>query len=149
VQGHPTFSKLGKLTLNGTLIERNHAVGVFITGAEATLAATAVRATQPAEADSPLGDGILVMDEESPSSATVVATESTGNARSGLLYVGSAGHLSGVRASLNRFGLVLQPGSTGVRPVLDDDNAFEKNTEANKLFGGDLPVPDTLPPLPP
>ena len=62
-----------------------------------------------------------------------------------LLRVPGAGSIDGVRSSGNRFGIVVQGDP---RPALGEGNSFEGNTEHDTVVGGDLPVPDSPPPIP-
>jgi hypothetical protein len=132
----------GKLGLMASSVEENHVAGVFVSGAEATVRATRVRATKPRPLDGEFGDGIMALDPLGPTRATIEATEVTDNVRAGVIFVGSEGILSGVRSSGNHFGLVVQFGNSGSKPELGDGDLFEGNSERDKLNDGDLPVPD-------
>jgi hypothetical protein len=110
VQPNEITGEAGKLWLMASLVEQNHNVGVAILGSEATIEDTAVRATGLASVDDPFGDGIVGLDDIGSTRMVMTATESTGNARVGVLCVGIEGEIAGVRSSGNRFGLVLQHG---------------------------------------
>jgi hypothetical protein len=140
--------RAARLWLKASLVEENHEIGVFVSSSEATVEATVVRATKPAPAGEGYGDGIMAMHGARAAQLTLTATELADNARAGVLYVRSTGELSAVRASGNRFGLVVQLGDSGVRPELGEANVFEGNEEQDKLDDGDLPVPDAALPLP-
>jgi hypothetical protein len=149
VQPNPYTAKQGQLSLTTSLIEENHAFGVFVYGSEATVATTVIRGTKPAPLRADFGDGILLLEKDlSPSHAVFADTAALDNARSGLIFVGSSGELNGVWSSGNQFGLVLQPGSTSAQPELVEGNVFEGNTKSDKLERGDLAVPDAPLPLP-
>jgi hypothetical protein len=138
----------GKLWLTTSLVEENHDIGLYVTAGEAMVLATVVRATKQAPAGLEFGDGILAMADGGPSHVTLTATESTDNARAGVLYMHSTGELSHVRASGNRFGLVVQPGDSGLQPEFGEGNVFEGNREQDTLTDGDLQVPPTTVPVP-
>ena len=91
-----------------------------------------------------VADGVLAL---AGSTATLDDVRVAGCARAGILYDRSSGRLSRARASDNRFGLVVQ-GSPAPQLKKESENAFTGNSAADELFGADLLVPASAPPLP-
>ncbi|AUX43871.1 nuclease [Sorangium cellulosum] len=139
-----------KLRLASALIRRSRAAGVALFAAEADVTGTAVdgvtgdRRTRAPLRDRPgdlAGDGVLAL---AGSVVDLRGVRVTGCARAGILYDRSSGHLAGVHASGNLFGLVTQ-GSPVPRVEADKESVFTGNFEADELLEGDLPVPPAAP----
>ncbi|MBI4704672.1 MAG: right-handed parallel beta-helix repeat-containing protein, partial [Deltaproteobacteria bacterium] len=69
----PTTGERATLTLRGSLVEHNHALGVLVTGSDATVEGTVVRDSLPQASDQLLGRGIDVQyDPDAGERATLV-----------------------------------------------------------------------------
>ncbi len=140
-----------QLRLASSLVRASRTAGVALFAAEAEIAQTVVDgvtgdggAGKGARRDDLVADGVLVL---AGSTATLDDVRVAGCARAGILYDRSSGRLSRVRASDNRFGLVVQ-GSPAPQLKKESENAFTGNSAADELFGADLRVPALAPPLP-
>ncbi|XYH92388.1 right-handed parallel beta-helix repeat-containing protein [Sorangium sp. So ce1128] len=138
-----------ELQLASSLIRASRTAGVALFGADADISSTVVdgvtgdsgAAGEGARRDVLVADGVLAL---AGSTATLADVRVAGCARAGILYDRSSGRISRVRASDNRFGLVVQ-GASALEP--DKDSVFIDNGEADELFGAELPVSVTAPPL--
>jgi hypothetical protein len=91
-----------------------------------------------------VGDGLLAT---YGSTLDLADTRIQGCARAGVVFDDSTGTLSGVVSTGNQFGLVLQGER---RPSYETgNNQFTGNTAQDIVTGGDLPVPDAPPAVPP
>lgn len=140
-----------ELRLASSLIRASRTAGVALFAAEAEIARTVVdgvtgdgQAGKGARHDDFVADGVLAL---AGSTATLEDVRVAGCARAGILYDRSSGRLSRARASDNRFGLVVQ-GSPAPQLKKESENAFTGNSAADELFGADLLVPASAPPLP-
>ncbi|WP_437985178.1 right-handed parallel beta-helix repeat-containing protein [Sorangium sp. So ce117] len=91
VQDNDDTGERGSVTVRASLVEQNHATGVYVIGSDATIEATVVRATQPS-ADGRSGDGIGVHDNYDTGergSATVRACLVEQNHEAGVVVIGS------------------------------------------------------------
>ncbi|WP_438030956.1 right-handed parallel beta-helix repeat-containing protein [Sorangium sp. So ce233] len=137
-----------ELRLDSAVIRASRTAGVALFGAEADVSRTIVdgvaadaRAGDGASSDDLVADGILAL---AGSTATVADVRVAGCARAGILFERSSGRLSRVHVSDNLFGLVVQSS-----PALDrgKESVFTDNVAADELFGAELPVPASAPPL--
>ncbi|XXX71647.1 right-handed parallel beta-helix repeat-containing protein [Sorangium sp. So ce134] len=140
-----------ELRLASSLIRTSRTAGVALFAADAEIAETVVdggtggaRAGKLAQRDDIVADGVLAL---AGSTAILDGVRVIGCARAGILFDRSAGRLSRVRASNNRFGLVVQ-GSPAPQLEKESDNAFTDNLAADELFDAGLLVPASAPPLP-
>ncbi|WP_437594579.1 right-handed parallel beta-helix repeat-containing protein [Sorangium sp. So ce1000] len=140
-----------EIRLASSLVRASRTAGVALFASDAEISQTVVdgvtgdpRAAAGGRRDDRVADGVLAL-----AGSTVVLDDVRvkGCARAGILYDQSAGRLSRVHASGNRFGLVVQ-GSPGPQLKLGKESAFLDNSAADELFGGDLRVPASAPPLP-
>ncbi|MGK3984067.1 right-handed parallel beta-helix repeat-containing protein [Sorangium sp. So ce136] len=137
-----------ELRLASSLVRASRTAGVALFGADADISSTVIDgvtgdggAGEGARREALVADGVLAL---AGSTATLAQVRVAGCARAGILYDGSSGRLSRVRASDNLFGLVVQ-GSSALEP--DKDSVFIDNGAADELFGAELPVPVAAPPL--
>ncbi|WP_438002641.1 right-handed parallel beta-helix repeat-containing protein [Sorangium sp. So ce321] len=137
-----------ELRLASSLVLASRTAGVALFGADADISSTVIDgvtgdsgAGAGARREALVADGVLALDG---STATLAEVRVAGCARAGILYDGSSGRLSRVRASDNLFGLVVQ-GSSALAP--DKDSVFIDNGAADELFDAELPVSVAAPPL--
>ncbi len=89
-QFNPETGHRANVTLRGSLVDRNHEVGVAILGASLTLDDTVVRATQPDQSLG-FGDGVaLASSPTCPATGQLRASLIQDNARAGIASFGSA-----------------------------------------------------------
>lgn len=138
-----------RLRLADSVVRTSRTAGVALFSAEADIQRTVIdevtgdpRAMKGGPRTDVVSDGILAL---AGSTARLHDVRVSGCARAGVLYDQSAGRLSGVRASSNLFGLVVQ-GSPA--PHVEKDNVFIDNTAQDELAGGELPVRLAAPRLP-
>jgi len=72
IESHPSTYERAKLTLRSSLLEQNHAAGVFIVGSDATIETTVIRATQP-RSDGTWGHGMVIQDDAAAHERSEVA----------------------------------------------------------------------------
>jgi hypothetical protein len=92
VQDNPSTGQRGSAMVHWSVIEGNHAVGVSVIGADATLEGSIVRGTQPKQADLTRGRGIEVGDDPDTgqrASATLLGSIVEHNRDSGIFIHGS------------------------------------------------------------
>ncbi|WP_437985174.1 right-handed parallel beta-helix repeat-containing protein [Sorangium sp. So ce117] len=128
VQDDPDTGERGSLTVRASLVEQNHETGVDVSGSDATIEATVVRATQPS-ADGTGAMGILVAsspDTGERGSVTVRASLVEQNHETGVEVYGSEATIEStvVRAT--------QPSADGTGGqgiiVLNDHNTGERGS---------------------
>jgi len=98
-------------TVRGALIDRNHDVGLFVAGSDATVETTVVRGTAARASDGFMGDGVSFVYEDAPVSGTVTSSSIIDNNRAGLACFGGQVALAGSWISCNAFDLEGEVGS--------------------------------------
>ncbi len=85
------------VTVQHTLVEGSHDIGVFVYGSAATLDGVVVRDTLPLQSDPPRGRGISIqLDPDTSSTATITASLVERNHEFGIFVSGSTATLDGV-----------------------------------------------------
>lgn len=139
------------LEISSCILRDNHVAAVLVVASPASISGTLVDGTlegrfdlvNPMSTHDDVGDGILVA---RGSAVQVTATRVTRCPRAGILFDSSSGSLSGVVATGNGLGLVLQ--GSPVPEHEDGGNDFAGNSGQGIVLGGDLAVPDPLAPIP-
>jgi len=89
VQVDPPSGQRAIASLTGCLVEDNHETGIAVVASDATIEATLVRGTL-ANGTGHLGDGIALVSETGPASATIVGTRIESSARAALSSFGAS-----------------------------------------------------------
>jgi hypothetical protein len=105
IQRHAATGTRSRLDLIGSLIERNHELGVYVFATDARIESTVVRATEPRELDGRFGDGLAAYGDAEQATVEVVRTQIKNSARAGLANFGTFVALSGVAIECAKFDL--------------------------------------------
>jgi hypothetical protein len=97
------------LLLQGSLIENNRDVGVYISGSSGTLRTSAVRSTVPRDYDGFFGDGVAVLSDGAPASAVLETMLIEQSARAGVSSFGGVASLERVTIRCASFDIAGEP----------------------------------------
>ncbi|WP_437323216.1 right-handed parallel beta-helix repeat-containing protein [Sorangium sp. So ce381] len=139
--------------LRSVLVEQNHSFGVIIFGSDATIEASAVRATQ-AGIEGTRGDGIAVRSSDFPATATITSTAVESNARAGISNFSAAVVLVSSTVQCNRIDLNGEDLVEGQPSTFDGskENLCGCGDEANPtcaVLGENLSPPEPISPVRP
>jgi hypothetical protein len=112
-------SRFSSVVLHHALVEQNSGFGVLIIDSHANIDASAVRGTVPLLGTDLFGDGITVVTETLPASATLSATIVEDSARAGLATFGATLSLTASHIRCAEFALTIDA-HAGFDPALDD-----------------------------
>ncbi len=100
--GYGIYAQASQLTLGASLLDANHAAGVFLDGGSATLESTAIRGTLGSDVDGTFGDGLAAT---GGATATIRRSRVERNARAGISAFSSTVTLDGDGLACNAFAL--------------------------------------------
>ncbi|MBW2527438.1 MAG: right-handed parallel beta-helix repeat-containing protein [Deltaproteobacteria bacterium] len=123
IMASPSTGAPSTATIAGSLVDRNHEIGVLVAGSQADLEAVVVRSTLPRGSDQTHGRGINVQSTDVPSAVTVVGSLIEESHDAGVFVVGSEARLEGVVVRDTRAELSDQTGGAGISIQRDPSTA--------------------------
>jgi hypothetical protein len=89
IEPHVASSQGSTVTIHATVVDGSFDSGIYVIASSAEIAGVAVRGTKASPASGLFGDGISVLSQGGPASATVSASLITGSSRAGLSSFGA------------------------------------------------------------